>query len=69
MTRLLEEAIAAMSGLPPEEQDAIAILILEEIASEKRWSEAFANSQSQLAQLADEALAEFKQGKTKALQF
>ncbi|NEQ75820.1 MAG: hypothetical protein F6K23_23940 [Okeania sp. SIO2C9] len=32
---------------------------------EKRWAENFANSQDQLAQLADEAIAEFKQGKTK----
>lgn len=69
MTKLLEKAIAAISGLPETEQDAIATLILAEIASEERWSEAFANSETQLAQLASEALAEFKLGITQPLQF
>ncbi|NES78811.1 MULTISPECIES: hypothetical protein [Okeania] len=36
---------------------------------EKRWAENFANSQDQLAQLASEAIAEFKEGKTKPLNF
>jgi len=37
MTKLLEEAIAAVSKLPDAQQDAIAKLILEELASEQRW--------------------------------
>lgn len=69
MTKLFEEAIAAVSQLSEAEQDAIASLILEELASEQRWNKAFAKSESQLAQLAAEALAEFKQGKTKPLNF
>ncbi|MFN8456905.1 MAG: hypothetical protein U0401_19950 [Anaerolineae bacterium] len=40
---------------------------LEELADEQRWDESFANSQDQLALLADEALAEYHQGKTKEL--
>jgi hypothetical protein len=69
MTKLLEEAIAAVSQLSEIDQDAIASLILQELASEQRWAEAFAKSETQLAQLADEALAEFKQGKTQPLEF
>ncbi|PSO70450.1 MAG: hypothetical protein BRC40_13270 [Cyanobacteria bacterium QH_8_48_120] len=67
MTKLLEQAIAAASQLSEKEQDVISTLILEELASEQRWDKAFANSEAELAQLADEGLAEFQQGKTKSL--
>ncbi|HEX9921361.1 MAG TPA: hypothetical protein VGD99_01745 [Anaerolineae bacterium] len=40
--------------------------LLEEL-DEQRWDEAFGNSQDQLARLADEALAEYNQGKTQEL--
>ena len=65
MTKLLEEAFSAASKLSEEEQDAIATLIMEELASERKWAEAFSKSQDELAKLAEEALEEFKQGKTK----
>ncbi|MBI5761365.1 MAG: hypothetical protein HZA46_22890 [Planctomycetales bacterium] len=52
MTQLLEQAITQVQGLPMEEQDAIASLILEELADEVRWDQAFARSQDQLAKLA-----------------
>jgi hypothetical protein len=64
MTSLLEEAFAKVSQLPAEEQDALAAILLDEIASEKRWDQAFAHSQEQLAKLGDEALEEFKKGQT-----
>ena len=64
MTQLLERAISEVNRLPEAEQDALASLVLEEIASEARWSEAFAGSQSQLASLATDALAEFHAGRT-----
>ena len=67
MTALLEKAMNQINALPPEEQDAVASLILEEIESEKRWDEAFAGSQQQLARLAEEAIADYKAGKTKPL--
>jgi len=38
--------------------------MLEEVASEERWSELFAGSQDQLARLADEALRDWQSGKT-----
>lgn len=42
-------------------------VLLEELASEQRWSELFAQSQDNLAELAQEALAEHRRGKTKPL--
>jgi len=67
MTALLEKAMNEINALPPEEQDAVASLILEEIESEKRWDELFAGSQGQLARLAEQAIAEYKAAKTKPL--
>ena len=67
MTALLEKALNRIKALPPKEQDAVASLILEEIESEKQWDELFANSQGQLAQLAGQAITEFKAGKTRPL--
>jgi hypothetical protein len=67
VTALLQSVIDRVEALPPEEQDAVASLILEEIESEKRWDELFAGSQDQLSQLAGQAIAEYKAGKTKTL--
>ena len=67
MTKLLEEAFAEASKLPEQEQDALAAVILDELASERRWDQAFANSADLLAQLADQALAEHRAGKTHVL--
>ena len=77
MTKLLQEAWAVISQLPEQQQDAIAqcghspiaSLILKEIASEREGYKALAKSEDKLAQLADEALAEFREGKTKPLEF
>ncbi len=65
MTALLEKAIRQASQLSEREQEAVATLILDEIASEKRWDAQFAGSQDTLARLADEAMAEFNEGKTR----
>ena len=67
MTALLQKAMTQINALPPEEQDAVAALILEEIESEKRWDDLFAGSQRPLAKLAKEAIAEYKAGRTKPL--
>ena len=67
MTQLLEQAVAKASLLSPEEQDALAILILKEIEAERSWERSFARSQDALSQLADEALAEHQAGRTKRL--
>jgi hypothetical protein len=67
MTQLLEQALSEVAKLPASEQDAVAALVLEELASEKRWSLSFAKSQDLLAKLAEEALAEYATGQTKPL--
>ena len=65
MTDLLEKALSEVAKLPPAEQDAVAAILLEELASEQRWAESFAKSQDVLEKLAEEALAEHRAGLTK----
>ena len=67
MTKLLENAIEQIAKLPESEQDAVAAVLLEELASERRWAHALAGSQEKLARLAQEALAEYEAGRTKPL--
>ena len=52
MTHLLQQALGEVQKLPAAGQDAIAAIILEELADERRWDEAFARSQPQLDRLA-----------------
>jgi hypothetical protein len=63
----LELAFSEIQKLPPAEQDAFAAWILEELHSEQRWAKLFAKSVDLLSDLADEALLEHKEGKTKRL--
>ena len=63
MTKLLEKAFAEASKLPQKEQDALAALLLEELASEQRWAQAFAASEDLLSRLADEALDNHRQAR------
>jgi hypothetical protein len=65
MTKLLEHAFAEAAKLPEPEQEALAALVLEEMASERRWAKAFRKSQQKLDTLADDALTEFKRGETR----
>jgi len=67
MTELLTRAFAEASKLPTEEQDLFAAWLLEELASEHRWDQLFADSQDVLEKLAAEALAEHRAGKTEPL--
>lgn len=66
-TQLLERAFAEAAKLPDRDQDALAALVMEELESEKKWDDAFANSQDMLAQMAEQALAEHKKGETRPL--
>jgi hypothetical protein len=68
MTELLEKAFAEASKLPREAQDMLAKMLLDDLAAEEKWDETFAQSQDKLAQLADEALAEYQDGKTRKLE-
>lgn len=67
MTKLLEKAIEAVQRLPDAEQDALAAIVLQEIESERHWTELFDKSQDALARLAAEALEEHDAGKTRPL--
>ena len=69
MTALLEEALAELQKLPPEQQDAIAALILEEMTDEEKWNRAFEQSQDTLTRLADKVRADKRVGKVKPLGF
>ena len=65
MTKLLQKAFDEASKLAEAEQDALGRVLLEELASERRWEELFAGSHDLLAELADEALAEHPAGRNK----
>jgi hypothetical protein len=62
MNALLEKALAEVARLPEDEQEAIAALILDEIAAERGWDERFANTQDQLGALVRLARAEVARG-------
>ncbi len=67
MTKLLQRAFEEASKLPKGEQDTLGRILLEELASERRWEELFAGSHDLLADLADHALADHRAGRTKKL--
>jgi hypothetical protein len=67
MTPSLERAFTEVAKLPDDEQERFAAWILAELAAERRWEESFAASQDALAELADEALVDFRAGKTRPL--
>ena len=60
MTRLLEKVLAEVYKLPPEKQDTIAAVILEELEDERLWDKVFAESQDKLAQLARKVRTDIK---------
>ena len=61
MVAELKEVISKVEQLHDEEQKHIAKLLGEEL----QWETTFQNTQDQLNNLAQEALAEYKAGKTK----
>lgn len=63
MTQLLQKAIEEIQKLPASDQEAIASLILEEIADERRWEESFARSQAQLGRLAEKVREDIRAGR------
>ena len=65
MTQLLEKAIEHLRSQPATQQDAIAAIILEELADETRWDESFQRSQDKLKRLAERTRAEIKAGRAR----
>jgi hypothetical protein len=68
MTKILQEAFDQASKLPEAEQDALGRILLEELASERRWEDLFAGSQDLLEELANQALADHDAGRTEKLE-
>ncbi|MEX0844938.1 MAG: hypothetical protein WD022_06635 [Balneolaceae bacterium] len=67
MDNKVKEVVNKLEELPKEERESFAAFVLEELESEERWSELFKKSDSVLTNLANEALTEYKSGKTKKL--
>lgn len=67
MTKLLEKAFEEASRLPETDQNAFAKWVLDELRSERAWLETFAESEDVLEKLADEAIAEKRNGKVSSL--
>ncbi|MDO8617203.1 MAG: hypothetical protein Q7T33_15960 [Dehalococcoidia bacterium] len=67
MNNALKQAFEAASRLPEPDQEQLAAVILEELAADKRWRAALAESLPALDRLADEALAEYREGGTEPL--
>jgi len=67
MTKLLQRAFDEASKLPDGEQDALGRILLDELASERRWEALFAGPEDLLAELADQALTEHGAGRTEKL--
>ena len=68
MTTLLETAFEKASELSEIEQNRFAKLFIEEIQSEKKWDELFAESEDILADMADIALDEYHNNLTTPLE-
>ena len=65
VTKLLEKAFDEAAKLSEEEQRELAEWILAELDTDERWARALSDSQDKLVELADEALQEDLEGKTK----
>ena len=55
MTQLLEQTMNEVYKLPPEKQDIIAIMILNQLQKETKWNDVFVALADKLAQLAQTA--------------
>lgn len=68
MTELLQQAIAQIQQLPPDQQDAIASRFLVELQDEKKWEAQFATTtDSQWDQMAAMVRQEIANGETAPL--
>ena len=68
MTELLKKAFAEAAKLPPEDQDALAAALLDDLESERAWERPLGPTDAgDLERLASEALDEYHSGKTTPL--
>jgi hypothetical protein len=64
MSKLLDDAFAAVRELPIEEQDWIAACLLAEIDANRKWDELLAQPSDVIERMADEALENHRRGNT-----
>ncbi|MBP6472241.1 MAG: hypothetical protein KBE23_13005 [Chloroflexi bacterium] len=57
MTKLLKKAFAEANRLPEWEQDALAAMILDEIADNRQWQKAPSEADVWMEKLVEDALA------------
>ena len=67
METLIDEAFTEIKKMPESDQEAIAALIFEEILAERKWEKLFAESGDVLSHLAEEALTDYRTGRTNEL--
>ena len=67
MTQLLEKVLTEVQKLPPEKQDAIAAVILEELEDAQLWDKAFSESEDKLSRLAQKVRTDIKAGRIKKM--
>jgi hypothetical protein len=65
MTELLRKAVVTLSELPPDKQDALAAMVLEEIAFEQGPGQPLLSIEA----LEEEARLEYLAGKTEPMSF
>lgn len=57
MTKLLKKAFSEAKRLPEWEQDALAAMILDEIADSRAWQDKHSEAERLMAEMVDEALS------------
>jgi hypothetical protein len=65
VTQLLQQAIAELHKLPDSDQDAIAAMILAEIADDEQWTDTFAKSQGELSRMAERVRDDIRSGRVR----
>jgi hypothetical protein len=64
MSNLLDEAYAAAKELPEPAQEAIGAWLLAEIDADRRWDELFSQPSDVIERMADQALEDYRLGRT-----
>ena len=69
MTKLLSDAFKKASQLPENLQDELARILLDELAWEARWDKTLAQPSDRLDRMADDAIKDYRQGRTREMGF
>jgi len=69
MTKLLSDAFEKASQLPENLQDELARILLDELAWEGRWNQTLDESTDKLDRMAEDALKDYRAGRTKEMGF